>query len=71
MTWVAITDPGARRRHHSGQRPGVVTPRSPPKARRSEGYGWPAFEERSFEAFRSYYEGTRRGRGEDGRHHPA
>ncbi|MES2361718.1 MAG: MG2 domain-containing protein [Pseudomonadota bacterium] len=55
MTWVAITDPV----------PGGATILGSGLGRDSEiatsgekksGAGWPAFEERSFEAFRSYYE---------------
>ncbi len=55
MTWVAITDPV----------PGGATILGTGLGRDSEiatsgekksGAGWPAFEERSFEAFRSYYE---------------
>jgi hypothetical protein len=47
--------PGARRRHHPGQRPGARLEIATQGEKRS-GSGWPAFEERSFEAFRSYYE---------------
>jgi hypothetical protein len=47
--------PDPRRRHHPGQRPGrdsiIAT-----QGEKREGQGWPAFEERSFEAFRSYYD---------------
>jgi uncharacterized protein YfaS (alpha-2-macroglobulin family) len=61
MTWVAITDPI----------PGGATILGSGLGRDSEiatqgearsGAGWPAFEERSFEAFRSYYQYLPRGK---------
>ncbi len=55
MTWVAITDPvpgGATILGSGLGRDSEIATRGERKA----GAGWPAFEERSFEAFRSYYE---------------
>ncbi len=55
MTWVAITDPmpgGATILGSGlGRDSDIAT-----QGERREGGGWPAYEERSFEAFRSYYE---------------
>jgi len=55
MTWVAITDPvpgGATILGSGLGRDSLVAA----LGERLEGRGWPAYEERSFEAFRSYYE---------------
>ena len=56
MTWVAITDPipgGATILGSGlGRDSAIATQGEKPKS----GAGWPAFEERSFESFRSYYE---------------
>ncbi len=55
MTWVAITDPiptGATILGSGLGRDSEIAT----QGEKREGYGWPAFEERSFEAFRSYYE---------------
>ncbi|MDF1485972.1 MG2 domain-containing protein [Ramlibacter sp. H39-3-26] len=56
MTWVAITDPipGGATILGSGLGRDSQIATSGEKA--AGGAGWPAFEERSFEAFRSYYE---------------
>jgi uncharacterized protein YfaS (alpha-2-macroglobulin family) len=56
MTWVAITDPipGGATILGSGLGRDSAIATQGEKAR--SGAGWPAFEERSFEAFRSYYE---------------
>lgn len=55
MTWVAITDPvpagGTILGGGLGRDSEIAT-----QGERREGRGWPAFEERSFESFRSYYE---------------
>jgi alpha-2-macroglobulin len=55
MTWVAITDlvPGGATILGSGlgRDSEIAT-----QGEKKEGYGWAAFEERSFESFRSYYE---------------
>lgn len=55
MTWVAITDPvpgGATILGSGLGRDSEIAT----KDEKREGWAWPAFEERSFEAFRSYYE---------------
>jgi alpha-2-macroglobulin len=55
MTWVAIQDPvpaGATILGSGLGRDSEIAT----QGEKREGYGWPAFEERSFEAFRSYYE---------------
>ncbi|MDB5964144.1 MAG: alpha-2-macroglobulin [Polaromonas sp.] len=55
MTWVAITDPvpgGATILGSGLGRDSQIATTGEKRA----GAGWPAFEERSFEAFRSYYE---------------
>ena len=55
MTWVAITDPvpgGATILGSGLGRDSEIATQGEKK----EGYGWAAFEERSFESFRSYYE---------------
>ena len=58
MTWVAITDPvpGGASILGSGLGRDSQIATSSEKKPSSFGGGWPAFEERSFEAFRSYYE---------------
>jgi len=55
MTWVAITDPIPGGATILGSGLGRDSQIATQGERRS-GAGWPAFEERSFEAFRSYYE---------------
>jgi uncharacterized protein YfaS (alpha-2-macroglobulin family) len=55
MTWVVITDPvpgGATILGSGLGRDSEIASRG----EKREGWAWPAFEERSFEAFRSYYE---------------
>ena len=55
MTWVAITDPitgGATILGSGLGRDSEIASRG----EKREGWAWPAFEERSFEAFRSYFE---------------
>ena len=55
MTWVAITDPipgGATILGSGLGRDSEIAT----KGEKKSGAGWPAFEERSFESFRSYYE---------------
>ncbi|OYT91209.1 MAG: alpha-2-macroglobulin [Burkholderiales bacterium PBB3] len=55
MTWVAITDPvpgGATILGSGLGRDSEIAT----QGEKNEGYGWAAFEERSFESFRSYYE---------------
>ena len=54
MTWVAVTDPvpaGATILGSGLGRDSAIAT----QGEKHEGAGWPAFEERSFEAFRSYY----------------
>ena len=55
MTWVAITDPVPGGATILGSGLGRDSEIASSGEKRS-GAGWPAFEERSFEAFRSYYE---------------
>jgi len=55
MTWVAITDPIPAGSTILGSGLGRDSEIATQGEKRS-GAGWPAFEERSFEAFRSYYE---------------
>ena len=55
MTWVAITDPVPGGATILGSGLGRVSEIAT-KGEKKSGSGWPAFEERSFEAFRSYYE---------------
>jgi len=60
MTWVAITDPvpaGATILGSGLGRDSEIAT----QGEKREGWAWPAFEERSFEAFRSYYEYLPRG----------
>ncbi|RRD57645.1 alpha-2-macroglobulin [Comamonadaceae bacterium OH2545_COT-014] len=55
MTWVAITDPvpgGATILGSGLERDSAIAT----EGERRSGHGWLAYEERSFEAFRSYYE---------------
>ena len=55
MTWVVITDPvpgGATILGSGLGRDSQIAT----QGEKREGWAWPAFEERSFEAFRSYYE---------------
>ena len=54
--------PGARRRDHPRLAAWAATRRSRRAARSAPARAWPAFEERSFEAFRSYYEYLPRGK---------
>ncbi|MDI1237725.1 MAG: MG2 domain-containing protein [Polaromonas sp.] len=58
MTWVVISDPvpGGATILGSGLGRDSQIATSGEKKSASSGGGWPAFEERSFEAFRSYYE---------------
>ena len=55
MTWVAITDPIPGGATILGSGLGRDSEIASQGEKRS-GAGWPAFEERSFEAFRSYYQ---------------
>jgi alpha-2-macroglobulin len=55
MTWVAVTDPipgGATILGGGLGRDSAIAS----SGERASGNAWPAFEERSFEAFRAYYE---------------
>ncbi|GAB2490016.1 MG2 domain-containing protein [Comamonas humi] len=59
MTWVAITDPvptGATILGGGLGRDSAIATEARGGGEKREGWGWPAFEERSFEAYRSYYE---------------
>jgi hypothetical protein len=56
MTWVAITDPIPAGATILGSGLGRDSQIATQGEKRSEGNGWLAFEERSFEAFRAYYE---------------
>ena len=59
MTWVVISDPvpgGATILGGGLGRDSEIATSSEKKSASMGGGGWPAFEERSFEAFRSYYE---------------
>ena len=61
MTWVVVSDPvpgGATILGSGLGRDSALATRSEKRA----GSAWPAFEERSFEAFRSYYEYLPRGK---------
>ena len=54
MTWVVVNDPvPAGSSHLGGALRGSSTIAS--QAERQEGFTWPAFEERAFDAFRAYY----------------
>jgi len=55
MTWVAITDPIPAGATILGSGLGRDSDIATQGEQRS-GQGWPAFEERGFESFRSYYE---------------
>jgi len=55
MTWVAITDPIPAGATILGSGLGRDSDIATQGEQRS-GQGWPAFEERSFESFRGYYE---------------
>jgi len=55
MTWVVVSDPIPAGAAILGTGLGRDS-RLATKGEKSEGWVWPAFEERSFEAFRSYYE---------------
>ncbi len=56
MTWVAITDPIPGGATILGSGLGRDSQFATQGEKKSSGAGWPAFEERSFESFRSYYE---------------
>jgi uncharacterized protein YfaS (alpha-2-macroglobulin family) len=56
MTWVVITDPVPGGATILGSGLGRDSQIATSGEKGSSGSGWPAFEERSFEAFRSYYE---------------
>ena len=59
MTWAVITDPipgGATILGGGLGRDSQIATQGEKKTASSGGGGWPAFEERSFESFRSYYE---------------
>ena len=56
MTWVAITDPVPGGATILGSGLGRDSQIATSGEKKSGGPGWVAFEERSFEAFRSYYE---------------
>ncbi|MDB5930538.1 MAG: alpha-2-macroglobulin, partial [Polaromonas sp.] len=56
MTWVAISDPIPGGATILGTGLGRDSQIATSGEKGSSGSGWPAFEERSFEAFRSYYE---------------
>ena len=59
MTWVAITDPvptGGTILGGGLGRDSAISTEARGGGEKREGWGWPAFEERSFEAYRSYYE---------------
>jgi hypothetical protein len=56
MTWVVITDPIPGGATILGSGLGRDSQIATQGEKQSSGAGWPAFEERSFEAFRSYYE---------------
>jgi uncharacterized protein YfaS (alpha-2-macroglobulin family) len=61
MTWVVVSDPvpgGATLLGSGLGRDSALAARG----EKREGSGWLAYEERSFEAFRSYYEHLPRGR---------
>lgn len=61
MTWVVVSDPvptGATLLGSGLGRDSEIATRG----EKREGWSWPAFEERGFEAFRSYYEHLPRGR---------
>jgi len=61
MTWVVVSDPipaGAAILGTGLGRDSTLAPGD----ERSEGWVWPAFEERSFEAFRAYYEFVPKGK---------
>jgi uncharacterized protein YfaS (alpha-2-macroglobulin family) len=54
MTWVVVSDPIPAGASHLGTRlRGDSTIAT--QGEKREGWSWPAFEERSFEAFRAYY----------------
>jgi len=56
MTWVVITDPVPGGATILGSGLGRDSQIATQGEKSASGAGWPAFEERSFEAFRSYYE---------------
>ena len=56
MAWVAVTDPIPAGATILGSGLGRDSQIATQGEKRAGGAGWPAFEERSFEAFRSYYE---------------
>ncbi|WP_295988962.1 alpha-2-macroglobulin family protein [uncultured Variovorax sp.] len=56
MTWVAITDPIPAGATILGSGLGRDSQIATQGEKPATGAGWPAYEERSFEAFRSYYE---------------
>jgi uncharacterized protein YfaS (alpha-2-macroglobulin family) len=62
MTWVAITDPIPAGATILGSGLGRDSQIATQGEKPATGAGWPAYEERSFEAFRSYYEYLPKGR---------
>ena len=62
MTWVVVSDPVPGGATILGSAASAATRRSRRAASSATGSAWPAYEERGFEAFRSYYEYLPRGR---------
>jgi len=54
MTWVVVSDPLPAGASHLGG--SLRTSQIATQGEKQQGQAWPAFEERSFEAFRAYYE---------------
>ena len=60
MTWVVVNDPIPAGASHLGTGLGRDSQMAS-QGEQQEGWAWPAFEERSFEAFRAYYEFVAKG----------
>jgi uncharacterized protein YfaS (alpha-2-macroglobulin family) len=60
MTWVVVNDPIPAGASHLGTGLGRDSQLAT-QGEQQEGWAWPAFEERSFEAFRAYYEFVAKG----------
>jgi hypothetical protein len=60
MTWVVVNDPIPTGASHLGTGLGRDSQLAI-QGEQQEGWAWPAFEERSFEAFRAYYEFVAKG----------
>ncbi len=62
MTWVVVDDPIPSGARDSRAPASAATQASLTRGEKREGWAWPAFVERTHEAFRAYYEFVPKGR---------